>query len=101
MPVAPDKAEIEAALLALIAQRGLHSSACPSEVARALSPTSWRELMPRIREASWRLMQSGQLDISQGGVSIARPDAAIDAVKGPVRIRLPRLPAGDNLTRSD
>lgn len=86
----PRRADIEAGLLDLIARRGVNSSACPSEVARALSDKDWQALMPLVRETAWRLMQSGQLDISQAGVSIVQ----LEAVRGPIRVRLPRVPPG-------
>ena len=80
---APSSAEIEAAMLKLIAQRGENASACPSEVARALASHTWRELMPQVREAAVRLRGQGLLDISQSGVSVT-PDQGL---RGPIRIR--------------
>ena len=88
MSEGPSDADIESVMLALIAKRGLHSSACPSEVARSLSDNNWRALMPRVRDLAWQLMQLGQLDISQGGVSIAGNARVV----GPIRIRLARPP---------
>jgi len=81
---------IEAALLALIAQRGEKSSACPSEVARALSPDDWRALMPRIRQVAGQLAVRGMLDISQGGQSVPHTTLSHGSWKGPIRVRLPR-----------
>ena len=78
-------AEIEAAMLHLVAQRGEHSSACPSEVARVLSPDGWRELMPRVHEVAMQLHLQRRLDIAQGGVSVSN----LDTLRGPIRIRLP------------
>ena len=46
--------------------------------------------MPRVRQVAWHLMQLGELDISQAGVSIP----AIDAVVGPIRLRLARPASG-------
>ncbi len=92
MATSPNDEQIKAAILALIAKRGAHSSACPSEVARSLSDKDWRALMPRIRQIAWHLMQLGKLDILQGGV----PISAMDAVVGPIRIRLAQpAPSGD------
>ena len=88
MSLDPGDADIEAAILTLVAKRGMQSSACPSEVARALSKSNWRALMPRVRDLAWQLMQLGQLDISQGGVSIAGNARVV----GPLRIRLARPP---------
>lgn len=83
-------AEIEAAMLHLVTQRGEHSSACPSEVARALSPDGRRELMPRVREVAMRLHLRRQLDIAQGGVPVSN----LNALRGPIRIRLPHDDVG-------
>ena len=80
---------IEAALLALIDQRGHHASACPSEVARALSPDDWRALMPRVRQVAGQLALRGLLDISQGGQSVSPSTLPNGPWKGPLRVRLP------------
>ena len=77
-------AEIAAALLAIIHQRGPLSSACPSEVARQLSPNAWRALMPRVREVAAHLAQQGRLEIAQGGKAISPKPPW----RGPIRIRL-------------
>ena len=80
---APTNTQIEAALLAIISLCGPASSACPSEVARALSPNDWRVLMPRVREVAVQLAERGLLDISQGGQSVL-----LDGPwKGPIRLR--------------
>jgi Protein of unknown function (DUF3253) len=83
---AMEPARIEAAIVALVQQRGTAASACPSDVARALSPDHWRALMPQVREAASRLAQRGTIEIAQRGqaVSPAGP------WKGPIRLRLPR-----------
>ena len=79
-------AQIEAALLTIVRQRGPLSSACPSEAARALSPQNWRILMPRVRDVASLLAQSGLLDVSQRGKSLP-PQGPW---KGPIRVRMPR-----------
>ena len=81
--------KIESAILSLIAQRGAQSSACPSEVARALAPDEWRELMPHVRSVAWSLRAQGLLDITQRGVPVLK----MDEVRGPIRIRQPTAPA--------
>lgn len=78
-------AQIEAALLTLVHRRGPLSSACPSEVARALAPGAWRTLMQRVRDVAGGLAQAGLLDISQRGQSVAPKGPW----KGPIRVRLP------------
>ena len=86
----PSDSQIETALLALITQRGHHASACPSEVARALSPDDWRTLMPRVRQVAGQLALRGLLDISQGGQSVPAATLPNGPWKGPIRVRLPR-----------
>ena len=90
MPASIDDQQIEAALLALIAQRGQHASACPSEVARALSADNWRFLMGRVRQVAGQLAQRGLLDISQGGKSVPCTTLPNGPWKGPIRLRMPR-----------
>ena len=77
---------IEEALMKLVQQRGLHASACPSEVARALAPQDWRALMTRVRDAASRLAQQGKIEIAQGGKAVP----ATGPWTGPIRLRLPR-----------
>lgn len=68
-------------MLELVAKRGT-STACPSEVARAVGGTAWRELMPAVRAAAARLQQRGKLDVFQRG----RP-VDVATARGPVRLR--------------
>jgi hypothetical protein len=86
----PSDPQIEEVLLSLIARRGEHSSACPSEVARALSPKDWRSLMPHVRQVAGQLALRGLLDISQGGQSVPPSSMPDGPWKGPIRVRLPR-----------
>ncbi len=76
--------QIEQTLLAIVAQRGPQSSACPSDVARAVSPTDWRGLMPLVRAAASRLALQGRVQITQRGQVV--PPAG--PWRGPIRIRL-------------
>ena len=85
----PSDPQIETALLALIAHRGQDASACPSEVARALSSDDWRTLMPRVRQVVGQLALRGLLDISQGGQSVSPSTLPHGPWKGPIRVRLP------------
>ena len=82
--------QIAAALLVLIAKRGEKSSACPSEVARTLSPNEWRHLMPRVIQVAGELALQGLLDISQKGQSVPTATLPHGPWKGPIRVRLPR-----------
>ena len=81
-----DEAEVESTMLRLVARLGEHSSACPSQVARALSDDGWRELMPLVRKVALKLRQQGLVDISQSGVSVLN----LEAFSGPIRLRQPR-----------
>ncbi len=83
-------AEIEAAILALTAQRGPAKSICPSEVARALRP-DWQPLLTEVRRVACRLAAAGQIDILRKG----RPVEPA-GVKDVIRLRLvqPAPPAG-------
>jgi Protein of unknown function (DUF3253) len=83
---AMEPARIEAAIEAILQLRGPNASACPSDVARALSPDDWRALMPRVREAASRLANRGLLEIAQGGSAVS----ANGPWRGPIRLRLPR-----------
>ena len=77
---------VEETLMKLVQQRGLHASACPSEVARALSSDHWRALMPQVRETASRLAQQGKIEIAQGG----KATSSTGPWTGPIRLRLPR-----------
>ena len=85
----PTNPQIEAALLLMVGERGIHSSACPSEVARKLLPGNWRALMPRVREVASLLACAGQVSVTQQGV--VQP--ATGPWKGPIRIRLISQPS--------
>jgi Protein of unknown function (DUF3253) len=78
-------AQISSALLQLVNRRGTGSSACPSEVARSLSATGWRPLMPRVRQVAAQLAQAGFIRVTQGG-AVLNPN---EPWRGPIRIGLP------------
>ncbi len=59
-------------------------SICPSEVARALSPTDWREIMPLVRRCADELQAKGKIQITQKGKAIPSAEEA----KGPIRLKL-------------
>ncbi len=86
---APPVADIEAAILALTAQRGPAKSICPSEVARALRP-DWQTLLGEVRRAACRLAAAGQIDILRKG-RVIEPAG----VKGVIRLRAARPGGGD------
>jgi hypothetical protein len=64
---------IESAILERLATRSPSVTICPSEVARALWPSTrvgvdpWREKMPEVHAAATRLALAGKIEITQGG----------------------------------
>jgi hypothetical protein len=84
-PQAPVGRELEAKILELLASRAATSTICPSDAARAVGGDDWRHLMEPAREAARRLVDAGQVQITQGG-SVVDPATA----KGPIRIRKAR-----------
>jgi hypothetical protein len=77
--------ELEQAILAKLATRPPTSTICPSDVARELAPDDWRPLMEAVRQAAQRLVDRGEVEITQRGAVVDLATAT-----GPVRIRLPR-----------
>lgn len=74
---------LEASILDLLAQRAPTSTICPSDAARAVGDEdSWRELMEPARRAARRLVDRGEVEITQGG-RVVDPSTA----RGPIRIR--------------
>lgn len=87
MPQGPGKSETDAALeraiLALLDRRAATSTLCPSEAARAVgSPDGWRDLMGPARAAAGRLVEAGEVEITQGGKVVD-----LSTAPGPIRIR--------------
>lgn len=77
---------IEQALLALLDERGVSKSVCPSEVVRQLyREEDWRKEMEAVRQAGRRLVNQGKAEFLQKG---ARVDPS--TAKGPIRIRRKR-----------
>jgi hypothetical protein len=77
--------QLEAAILELLAARAATSTICPSEAARAVGGVTWRELMEPARRAARRLVDAGEIEVTQGG-SVVDPATA----RGPIRIRKAR-----------
>jgi hypothetical protein len=71
------------AIVALLATRPAGATICPSEAARLVSAENWRDLMEPARSAARRLVNAGQVQITQGG-AVVDPSTAT----GPIRIRL-------------
>ena len=80
--VRPVDAALEAAILALLDERAVGATICPSEAARMVGAEEWRELMEPARRAARRLVDAGSVEITQGG-RVVDPSSA----KGPIRIR--------------
>ncbi|WP_236078118.1 DUF3253 domain-containing protein [Rhodococcus sp. P1Y] len=81
---ASDK-QLEDKIRELLDARSRDSTICPSDVARAMSETEWRDLMEPVRKAARRLVDAGEVEITQKG-SVVDPSTA----KGPIRIRWTR-----------
>lgn len=77
--------ELENKIKELLDARSRDSTICPSDVARAMSDDGWRELMEPVRRAARRLVDAGEVEITQKG-SVVDPSTA----KGPIRIRWTR-----------
>lgn len=80
--------ELTEAIEALLSQRKVGATICPSEAARSVAERNgfadeeWRTLMEPARQAARRLVADGRVDITQKG-QIVDPSTA----KGPIRIR--------------
>lgn len=74
---------IRAKILELVRSRGAKKTVCPSEVARALSPKAWRDLMPNVRKIGTKLVEEGLILITQRGIIVD-----LNTVRGPVRFGL-------------
>lgn len=64
-------AELEAAILELLAERGEGKTICPSEAAKRVGGTAerrdWEGLMQPVREAARRLVNAGKIVVMQNG----------------------------------
>ena len=76
---------LEGVILDLLAQRARTATICPSDAARVVggdAEESWRALMEPARRAARRLVDRGEVEITQRG-KVIDPSTA----KGPIRIR--------------
>ena len=76
--------QAEEAILALVTQRGMDKSICPSEAARLVGGAGWHAELTLIRRVAIQLAASGRIQILRKGKPVA--DAA--EVKGVIRLRL-------------
>ena len=75
--------QLEQTILDLLAKRATGATICPSDAARAVGTESgWRDLMEPARRAARRLVDAGEVEITQKG-RVVDPSTA----KGPIRIR--------------
>ncbi|HZB63501.1 MAG TPA: DUF3253 domain-containing protein [Microvirga sp.] len=91
MPERATQEDLEAAMLALLAERGPGRTIGPSDVAQAIGgnqPEGWGPLMQPVRPAAVRLMKEGRVVILRKG----RPVDS-DSFKGTYRIALPTTAA--------
>ena len=75
--------KLESAIMELLSRRGAGKTICPSEAARLVEPEGWEELMDEARAAARRLVDKGEIVISQRG-KIVGPEH----VKGPIRLKI-------------
>ena len=73
---------LESAILELLARRAPTSTICPSDAARHVGDDDWRDLMEPARQAAQRLVESGEVEITQHGEVVD-----LDSARGPIRIR--------------
>ena len=78
--------DIAATIFALLDQRRVGATICPSEVARAMfaSESQWRTAMPKIREVAGQLARRGLLRVTRKGKDV---DAASQG--GPIWLGRP------------
>lgn len=76
-------AEAERAILDLLAKRDPGKTICPSDAARALGgDDGFRPLMPVVREAAARLVDAGEIEVTQSGEVVDLATA-----RGAIRLR--------------
>jgi hypothetical protein len=82
MTLTPTLENVRALVLEFANERGFDKTFCPSEVARHLSDTGWRDLMDLVREAA-------QQEVEVGTVVFTQQGQVVDLHKSrePVRIR--------------
>lgn len=76
--------QLETAITDLLDARGAGKTICPSEAARRVDADGWRDLMEPARRAARRLVDAGEIRMTQQGRPVD-PSTA----KGPVRLRRP------------
>ncbi len=74
--------KISEAILALVEERGVLKSICPSDVARALFADNWRDEMDAVREVAQDLSDRGLIKVTQKGREIKN----VREAHGPIRL---------------
>ena len=69
------------AVLDLLGRRAPTSTICPSDAARAVGGSTWRDAMPLAREVAAHLADEGVVEVRQKGERVD-----VRTAKGPVRI---------------
>ena len=81
--MALSRADAEAAILGLLAERDSGETICPSEAARALAgDADFWPLMDPVRDAARGLVARGELEVTQKGRVVD-----IDTARGAIRLR--------------
>ena len=80
--VSSTDSELAKSILTMLDQRKVGATICPSEAARSVGGDDWRELMEPARRAARRLVDSGDVEITQKG-RVVDPSRA----RGAIRIR--------------
>ena len=73
---------LENAITELLDQRAPGKTICPSEAARRVEPEDWRPLMEPARRVAARLVEAGEVEMTQQG-RVVDPATAT----GPLRLR--------------
>ena len=73
---------LEQTILDLLDRRRAGATICPSDAARAVAPDDWRPLRDAARAAAGRLVDAGEVGVTQGGEVVDLASAGC-----PVRIR--------------
>ncbi|MER5731806.1 DUF3253 domain-containing protein [Streptomyces sp. NPDC002138] len=79
---------LERAILELLERRAPTATICPSDAARAVyagDDDGWRALMEPARRAARRLVEAGEVEITQAGHPVDPT-----TTRGPIRIRRAR-----------
>ncbi|KAF2854027.1 hypothetical protein T440DRAFT_496239 [Plenodomus tracheiphilus IPT5] len=80
----------------LLSTRDYPKTICPSEVARALSPSElstlnaseWRSTMDQVRSVVWEKREAGEVEVLQKGEVVTVE--TLEEIRGPMRVRLVR-----------